>query len=221
MILTFQAVPEAVPEAFRKPLELLTGEVRDLYSVRLLLWDLWINSPGEQNPNIRLILDTAPDFFVRMRSILYEHLIGGIARLTDPPAIGKNQNLTFNSLFPSQKPPAIATLQQEAEPIRIIRHKIVAHLDHAAGLNPGMLPNDQTFRKIRVCIGLMDEIIGLAWKQWTNGGTLGKPDSDSMEIMNCLQKAEAYDILEREGLVMPDFWNAPEDIRREYLAKRQ
>ena len=94
----------------------------------------------------------------------------------------------------------------------------MAHLDWNVGLDPTKLTGDNIFRKIRACTDLMVETINLAWVQWAQGGYT-MPDSDAMEITNCLEKSLAYDLLEKEGLAMEDFWNAPEDMKRDFLKK--
>ena len=214
MILTTVQVPDSVPERLKRPLGLLTGEVQDLHIARCLLWDLCIDAPE----NVKLINGTAPYFFKRLQSILIEHLILGIARLTDPSLTAGNKNLGFADLFAGSAPTQLADLQSQAADIRKIRSKIVAHLDWKAGLDPSTLPGDKIFRKIRACTDIMVEIINLAWMQWV-GGELTMPDSDAVEITNCLEKSVAYDVLEREGLVIQDFWNAPHDMRQEFLRK--
>jgi hypothetical protein len=218
MILSHLEVPNTVPETVRKPLGILTGEVRDLSCVRQIFWDLCINPPDAPNPNLRLTHDTARVFFFRLRCVLLEHLIIGIARLTDPAKGRKKgqENLTFSALFGKNKPAQIRALQVEAEDIRLIRNKIVAHLDSAAGLDPSGLPNKKILRKIRSCVDLMVEIIGLAWSEWV-GGTLPNPDREFAEIENCLKKALAYDMLERAGVVKQNFWAAGEDLKADFL----
>ncbi len=213
MILTTVNVPDCVPDRLKKQLELLTGEVQDLHCARCLFWDLCIEAPE----NVKLIRRTAPYFFKRLQSILLEHLIL-VARLTDPPSTGKNRNLGLADLFLGTKPPQIAALATESADMREIRNKIVAHLDWKVGLDPSTLPGDKIFRKIRTCTKLMAEVIDSVWQQWADGGYT-MPNSDAMEITNCLGKALAYDQLEQEGVVVENFWSAPEDMKQEFLGK--
>lgn len=214
MILTTVEVPESVPQHLKKPLSVLTGEVQDLHCARCLFWDLCIDTPE----TVTLINRTAPHFFRRVQTILFEHLVLGIARLTDPSSTAGNRNLGLRDLFVGSSPAQLATLEVQAADIRKIRSKIVAHLDWNVGLDPSGLPGDKVFRKLRACTNLMVEIINLAWVQWCGGGYV-MPDSDAMEITNCLKKAVAYDQLEDVGLAMENFWNAPEDLKRDFLTK--
>jgi hypothetical protein len=64
----------------------------------------------------------------------------------------------------------------------------------------------------------MVEVINLAWIQWADGG-FTMLDSDAMEITNCLHKAVAYDEIEKAGGVMEHLWNAPADMKQDFLAK--
>jgi hypothetical protein len=215
MILKKVNVPDSVPQHMREPLGLLTGEVWDLHSAKCLLWDICIDVPETVN----LILATAPQFFGHIQSILFEHLISGIARLTDPAEQGQFRNLTFDSIFDSNKTPKILELQVAAKDVRDIRRKIVAHLDYTVGLNPNLLPNDRPFAKIRKCVDLMVEIVDLAWAKWTGGGAFPMECTDAMEVINCLQKARAYELLEQNGVIAENFWNFPEDMKADVLHK--
>jgi len=214
MILTNVEVPAYVPEHIKKTLGLLTGEVQDLHLARCLFWDLCIDRPE----TVTLINRTAPRFFRRLQTILFEHLVLGIARLTDPLSPAWNRNLGLRDLFLNSAPTQLDALQAQAADIRKIRGKIVAHLDWRIGLDPSGLPGDKIFHKIRACTDLMVEVINLAWVQWADGG-FTMLDSDAMEITNCLKKAAAYDEIEKAGGIMQDFWNAPTDMKQEFLAR--
>ena len=100
--------------------------------------------------------------------------------------------------------------------MRKIRSKIVAHFDWKVGHDPSGLPGDKIFRKIKACTDLMVAVINLAWMQWCDGG-YKMPDSDAMEMTNCLQKAVAYEQIEKRGLVMENFWNVPDDMKRAFF----
>jgi hypothetical protein len=214
MILTTIEPPEAAPLPLKQRLALLTGEVWDLHHARRLFWDLWVDSPRSAD----LIHGVAPGFFTRIRSVLFEHLISGIARLTDPLTTRGNENLTLESLFDPPLPAQFSALYAEAKDIRIIRSKIVAHLDSTAGLDLSKLPTI-TCEKIRVCIDLAVEIIKLARKRWGAEIYMDPLAPEALEITNCLKRAEAYRQLERAGFFMKDFWNAPEEMKRDFLAR--
>jgi hypothetical protein len=212
MILTKIIVPEEVPEKIRDYLGILTGEAQDLRCA----WGIFKDFSLDAEENIALANRTSPKFFRRIQCILFEHLIISVARFSDPQMQGKNRNLTFSDLFENDKVPQIETLKEKAKNIRDIRNKIIAHLDLDCGLNPDLLPNKGIIREIRECIELIDEIMEAAWQKWTNGSC---PTflPESIEILNSLKKAEAYDRLEKKGAVPENFWNYPEDLIQNFL----
>lgn len=213
MILKKFEVPEYVPADMRGPLGLLTGEVQDLVTDWLLFEQI------RAQENLDLMNNTAPEFFLRFQEVLFEHLIIGIARLTDTAQQGDKQNLTFNHLFINQ--PAeldkLVEFVKKAANIRKIRNKLVAHLDFACGLDPNDLTNDKTLAEIKESIELMEGIVEGAWVKWAKGSfVVTRPGP---EIFNSLQKAVVYDDLEANNKVPPNFWNWPEDMRRDIFAR--
>lgn len=184
MILQKVEVPESVPVHIRQPLGLLTGEAQELHCVFLTFQELYEKSRG----NIPLLNQTAPKFFGRIKYILFEHLIIGIARFTDPEIQGKNRNITLRDLFDGTKPPELEELQRKAKNIRTIRKKIVAHLDRDSGLDTTLLPKERIFRDVRESIELIDAIIIIAWKKWT-GQEFVMHGSDAPELLSSLKKA--------------------------------
>ena len=113
MILTTVKIEDA-PEKIREPLGLLSGEAQDLYCAWQIFKDISIDVPE----TIALINKTSPFFFKRIQNILFEHLIIGIARLTDPPSQCGHRNLTFHDLFDGQKPAQLMELEITASNIR-------------------------------------------------------------------------------------------------------
>jgi hypothetical protein len=193
-------------------LGLLTGEAHDLYCV----WQIFKETSIEVPETIDLINKTAPLFFKRIQKLLFEHLIIGVARFTDPQEQGKNRNLTLYALFDAEIPAQLEELGTTAKNIREIRKKIVAHLDLKAGIDPSCLPNRAIISDIRKSIELIEAIIEIAWEKWA-GSILGANCSETIEILNCLQKVFAYDRLEKKGIVPEGFWNYPKDMAENYL----
>jgi hypothetical protein len=212
MILKKFDVPECVPAQIREPMRLLTGEVQDMVTDWVLFEQ--ISAQG----NMSLMNKMAPEFFRRIQEVLFEHLILGIARLTDTAQRGGKQNLTFDYLF-LDKPAELdklVDLVEKAPNIRKIRNKLVAHLDLACGLDPNDLTDDKTWTEIKESIELMEAIVERAWAKWAKGSSPVTRAGIS-EIFNCLQKADAYDVLEAKKKVPPDFWNWPEDMRSDFF----
>lgn len=214
MILTTFNIEDA-PEKIRKPLGLLTGEAHDLYCAWQIFKDISIDVPA----TTALINKTSPFFFIRVQNILLEHLIIGVARLTDPPLQFNHRNLTFHDLFDGEKPLQIEELEKSATNIREIRRKIVGHLDYECGIDPSLLPNKGIITEIRKSLELIDEILQLAWERWTgNIYTISSiAASETVEILKCLQKAEVYDRLEKSKAVPEGLWNYPEDLIQNFI----
>ena len=211
MILKKIEVPEDVPAHIREPLGLLTGQVQNLVTDWLLFEQI------STQENMSLMNNTAPEFFRRIQEILFGHLILGIARLTETAQQGGKKNLTFDDLF-FDKPPELDRLFEfvkKAPNIRKIRNKLIAHLDFLCGLDSNDLTDDKTFTEIKGSIELMEAIVERAWVTWAKGSfVMARPGP---EILNCLQKAAVYDVLEAKAKVPLNFWNWPEDMRSDFL----
>ena len=214
MILTTVNIDDA-PENIRQPLGLLTGEAQDLYCAWLIFKDISIDVPE----TIALINKTSPFFFKRIQNILFEHLIIGVARLTDPPSQFGHRNLTLHDLFDGQKPSQLNELETTASNIREIRRKIVGHLDYQCGIDPSSLPNKGIIADIRKSLELIEAILQLAWERWTGNiyGISSVAASETIEILKCLQKAEIYDRLEKNKVVPEGLWNYPEDLIQNFI----
>jgi hypothetical protein len=184
MILTTINVPDCVPEGIRGPLGVLTGEAQDLRWAFLTFQELYNSSSG----NIPLLNLTAPKFFLHLKSLLFEHLLVGISRLTDPPGQGSHSNLTFCKLFDGNPPSELLKLEATAKPLREIRNKIGVHLDLQCGLDTTSLPNKGIYVAIIESVTLIQTIIDLAWQRWTADG-FTMCESDAPELLSCLKKS--------------------------------
>ena len=101
--------------------------------------------------NVALLNETAPAFFLRYQHLLFTSLFAAISRFTDNRTSGsgatRQQNLTLDRLFsgldPSKHSQLRKTLTQKwqaiytiSEPIRLYRHKRIAHADLVEYLTP-------------------------------------------------------------------------------------
>ena len=219
MILTKIEVPECVPDNVRAPLSLLTGEALDLSSDWKLFNGLFVDAAE----NIELINKTAPMFFQRIQSLLYESLLIGVSRFTDRQSMRNgNQNLVLDDLFTDEKPSQLKELEETTQNIRKIRHKVVGHLDREYGFNPSLLPDKNVISEIKKSVELIEKIIDEAWQKWASENNFIATfcftgPSETIEILNCLQKAHIYDRLENEKIVPEIFWNYPEDMVENYF----
>jgi hypothetical protein len=103
-----------------------------------VLWQQYRQLFGDDPDTVHLLNRTSGLFFKIVQDELWDSVLLGVSRMTDPPATGKNKNLTIQSL-----PPLItdSTLQIEARELcdralaaaefaREHRNKRIAHQDH-------------------------------------------------------------------------------------------
>ena len=113
-----------------------------------ILWQQYRQLFGDSTETVHLLNRTAGLFFKIVQDELWDSVLLGVSRMTDPPATGKNKNLTVQSL-----PPLITDhrLQAEvqalcdkaldsAEFAREHRNKRIAHQDHSYLSNRGSDP---------------------------------------------------------------------------------
>jgi len=153
-------MPRSIPSDFAPLWEDLSSEVTWLVGRWQLYRELFLKS----DVRVELLNAVDPAFFSVLQSILADDAILGIARLMDPPGNPKQQNSVLARL---RLAPAIASdpaLQGEvqarlqsldslAEPIRLVRHKRLAHRDLNVALSqPGAgLP--------AVTISMIEEVV--------------------------------------------------------------
>jgi len=113
-----------------------------------IIWQQYRQLYGSDPEVIHLLNRTAGLFFKIVQDELWDSVLLGISRLTDPPATGKKKNLTIQSLPPLIGDPKFrAELQSlcdfavlKTEFARDHRNKRIAHQDHGyttdRSLNP-------------------------------------------------------------------------------------
>ncbi len=108
-------------------------------------WDHYQFLYGESPERVRMLNACAGWFFALTQRLLLQDTILGISRLTDSTKTGGQENLVLSSLLRDpalqEKPETKADLKgaiddavRTAAPVRLHRHKYVAHLDHATAL---------------------------------------------------------------------------------------
>jgi len=113
-----------------------------------VLWQQYRQLFGDDTETVHLLNRTAGLFFKIVQDELWDSVLLGVSRMTDPPATGKNKNLTIQSL-----PPLITDLVLRAEVqslcdkaldsaefAREHRNKRIAHQDHNYLSNRGSDP---------------------------------------------------------------------------------
>lgn len=156
-----------------------------------LRWREYLTLYGEGNDHIELMNRAAPNFFGMIQEGLRENIILHIARLTDAPYMGRDeqhQNLSIK-LFPEliEDMTLKATVDQlicfadaAAEPCRASRHKWHAHRDWQIALDSNAEPLPEIQRQdIDESINAMIKILDLISTHYHNTptSTLFVPES--------------------------------------------
>lgn len=103
-----------------------------------VLWQQYRQLFGDTTDTVQLLNRTAGLFFKIVQDELWDSVLLGISRMTDPAVTGKNKNLTLQSLPPLITDPSLKAETQDlcakavttAEFAREHRNKRIAHQDH-------------------------------------------------------------------------------------------
>ncbi|WP_460710567.1 AbiU2 domain-containing protein [Lysobacter terrae] len=103
-----------------------------------IVWQQYRQLFGSDFDTVQLLNRSAGLFFKVVQDELWDSVLLGISRMTDPPATGRNKNLTIQSLPLLLADPVLAAEVQdlcskavtEAEFAREHRNKRIAHQDH-------------------------------------------------------------------------------------------
>ena len=113
-----------------------------------ILWQQYRQLFGDDTQTVHLLNRTAGLFFKIVQDELWDSVLLGVSRMTDPPATGKYKNLTIQSLPQLITDPALRAEVQSlcdkasasAEFAREHRNKRIAHQDHNYLSNRGSDP---------------------------------------------------------------------------------
>ena len=136
-----------------------------------LKWSLLMHLFSSEE-NLKLLNTTAPSFFKIVQELFIADVVMGISRLMDPPAMGKNENLSMASLrIVDIKTQAIyAKILQNIVPqcraISTWRRKKLAHNDLKFALRLSRLPRLHLAKIDRIIALLFDAVntVGAAMK---------------------------------------------------------
>ena len=103
-----------------------------------IIWQQYRQLFGDDTETVHLLNRTAGLFFKIVQDELWDSVLLGVSRMTDPPATGKNKNLTIQSLPPLITDLALRTEVQSlcdkafksADFAREHRNKRIAHQDY-------------------------------------------------------------------------------------------
>lgn len=104
-----------------------------------VLWQQYRQLFGDDTETVHLLNRTSGLFFKIVQDELWDSMLLGVSRMTDPPATGKRKNLTVQSLPPLIADPALQAeirslcdkALNAAEFAREHRNKRIAHQDHS------------------------------------------------------------------------------------------
>lgn len=139
--------------------------VNSLYNEISWLTFKWIEFRelyGTKESRIEIMNETAPFFFSTIQKVLWENLLLGIARITDPPETGKKKNTTLRALGPHIRDEQfrlefendISDILAESEFCRDWRNRWIAHMDYELSVNrKSAVPLKQATRqKLRIVL---------------------------------------------------------------------
>jgi AbiU2 len=149
----------SIPQELRKLYGYLSSALTEAHESLRALERLYLNDDV-----VALLNSTAPEFFALLQQLLVHNIILYIARLTDEPETGGRENLTLSRLVlelsSNQKYSELRTrldekckrIEKMSCPIRLYRHKLLAHADRVEGLTPNTKLGKEisilTFRKL-------------------------------------------------------------------------
>lgn len=134
-----------------------------------LKWRECLGLFGVGQERVILLNKTAPFFFGMIEKVLFEDIILHLARLTDPPEIRKQRNLTIE-ILPELIPPKfkddfdrrLQAVRDSCGFVRRWRNKWVAHADLNMKRNPQKLPPATREKVERVLEAMRDLMNSLA-----------------------------------------------------------
>lgn len=205
--------------------ESLSSEVVWLHLRWILYCQLYCTNPER----IELLNNTAALFFQQLQQVLFQDLVLGLCRLTDPLKSVDKDNLVLQQLCQrldeSRYPTLSANLNQRLNHIkdkcaafRKHRHRRIAHLDLGAKLNPTKNPlptisKEMVENALKEIRDFMNEF-EVSFKERTTVYEHFIATTDGDALMYALKKAFEYRSLVREGKIPRDhlrkskYWSA-------------
>jgi AbiU2 len=167
---------EKIPQELAKPYGYLSGALIGTYQSFNTLERLYMDDGV-----VALLNSTAPEFFVLLQGLLVDNIILSIARLTEKAEMGGRENLTLSRLVQElssdQKYSERCTrldekctrIEKMSCPIRLYRHKLLAHADRVECLKPNTeLGKDISIKLIREVLEQIDDFLNMFDYEFTN-----------------------------------------------------
>jgi hypothetical protein len=169
---------EKIPRELQELYGYLSGALVEAYESSRALERLYMNDTV-----VVLLNSTAPEFFVLLQQLLVHEIILCIARLTDKPETGGRENWTLSRLVlevSDQKYPELRArldekskrIEEMSGPVRLYRHKLLAHADQAECLKENTdLGAKITIKFIRELLEQIADFLNTFDYEFTNAET--------------------------------------------------
>jgi len=176
-------------------------------------WDRYETLFGTAE-RVAVLNDNSGEFWHAIQLSLFDHVLLGICRLTDPPQTGKRQNLTMSQLHQMDPGPHKAELlrlvrraERRAEFARSWRNKRIAHNDFDQAVGPANGLARATRNKVRdALIGIHDVLRWIMLRHFD--GSLSLPelgDGGTNQMMRGLADGNAVRRARLDALRAGDF----------------
>jgi len=166
---------------------------------------------GTKESRVDLMNKTAPFFFHMIQNVLWENLLLGIARITDPKATSGKKNITINALsehitdleFKSTLDNLINEIIIESDFCRDWRNRHISHNDFKLSIdNQNAVPLKLASRlKLKTVIQKVDELVHLFEFKYFNSQTgfqYMKSDRGALNLLHLIENGLRYNALQRE-----------------------
>ena len=133
-------------------------------------WDEYIVLYGTKDSRINLMKESAPRFFGLIQDLMWEDIILGIARITDPPKSFGKDNLTIQKIPELIKDidlkddilKLINTVVESSDYCRDWRNRRLAHRDLQLAINEGIYPlKIATIGKTKKVLHYITEVLNI------------------------------------------------------------
>lgn len=149
---------------------------------------------------VSVLNENSGNFWHAIQLVLFDHVLLGICRLTDPPQMGSRQNLTVSQLYQLDPGPHKAELlrlvrraERRAEFARSWRNKRIAHNDFDQTVGPADGLARATRNKVRdALIGIHDVLRWILLRHFDSSLSLPEVgDDDTNQMMRGLADGNA------------------------------
>lgn len=185
-------------------------------------WELYIELYGTNPERIKLLNSAAPYVFGHIQNIFLDHILLGIARLTDSAQTGKNKNLSIQTLtdlkgcqdFEEQFNTALNNALQSSKFCRELRNKVLAHNDLAKIQDATIMLEEVTRVKIKEGIESIYQMLNIVSESFFDT-TIGdkitqRPIGGAYDLLSCIDDGVsvrlAKEIRIKSGKISPDDW---------------